>query len=268
MNKKNSVNSGHETADLMSSSGQGIEIQALGVPSTFVVGPNGPGLNVSSEDMRLISNRKDYLSVLDSEKCNEHGMPLNVKLSLTNLIGDAVRRMLLETRDSWESYCIRVVQDYHERIPHSQQSIEFSASGDTLRDAMNWRKAITRYLEVDGHNRCPADVVESLIAGLSQPYQAHCRRALANRLGYVGVPLLDGDDSAACYGEFLKEAGEAIAAVSLIFRDHEIHEHDLPHIPKAIKEIAEARQQLAAMQRRLELALERKRGGPVNITAK
>ncbi|MGX5913926.1 hypothetical protein ACR0ST_04270 [Aliidiomarina sp. Khilg15.8] len=253
MNKHNTAGSGSETAELMSQLGHSVEVATMGGKTQHVT--------VSS---------KDYMSVLGSEKCNENGMPLNVKLSLTNLIGDAVRQMLLETRDSWESYCIRVVQDYRERIPQSQQDIEFSDSGDTLRDAMNWRKAITRYLEVDGHNRCPADIVESMIAGLTQPYQSHCRRALANRIGYVGVPLLDGDDSAACYGEFLKEAGEAIAAVSVIFHDHQITDQDKVHIPKAIHEIREARSQLANMQRKLELALDcggRVAGGPVRSEA-
>lgn len=250
MKQQNTAGSGSEASELVSQLGPTVDITSM----------EGKQRNVPIHG-------KEYLSVLDSEKCNENGMPLNVKLSMTNLIGDAVRQMLLETRDSWESYCIRVVQDYRERIPASQQDIEFSNSGDTLRDAMNWRKAITRYLEVDGHNRCPADIIESMIAALSQPYQSNCRRAVANRQGYVGVPLLDGDESAACYGQFLKEAGEAIAAVSVIFHDHQITEQDKVHIPKAITEIQEARAQLANMQRRLELALDpkgRATGGPIN----
>lgn len=193
--------------------------------------------------------------VLESIECFRHKMPETAIISRCLVIEEYVRKMLTETRDSWESYSIRVVEDYKRRVPEHQRTIDFSHSGETFRDAGNWRKSIQRFLEHGSSMRAPIELEESLVAALTQPYLNQCRRVLANRYGFVGVPLLSAGDNAH-YGAFLKEIGECVSSVSEIFADQKVDLADLPNIPKAIQMIAQARTELAAMQGRLEKALQ------------
>ncbi|MCS4231389.1 hypothetical protein EDF77_1899 [Stenotrophomonas maltophilia] len=99
----------------------------------------------------------------------------------------------------------------------------------------------------NGTVKMPADLEESWVRALPQPWSDNCARELANRYGFIGarMPKLSPQAGVLCVGRISVEYGQTIEALANVLADGRVCVQDVPELRTAREELAQMR---AAME--------------------
>ncbi|ULQ45952.1 hypothetical protein JN531_012665 [Flagellatimonas centrodinii] len=172
---------------------------------------------------------------------------------------ECVWRHILEARYAGRHamlpYAVEVVMHYHATVPDIARTVVFRVvDGDyTSRGDRYWQQ-ITRMLmaEVD-NTRLPADLEESLVLCLPQPYRDRCIQALAARYNLLAVPIPDDTPVGhmASVADFTGAAGGVLSRLAEVLDDQVIDERDAEKAPGTLVAVDKAIGILQSIRSRL-----------------
>lgn len=156
-----------------------------------------------------------------------------------------LRALLRETRTSWPTLASRVVEHYHARTPLHARAVRFHVGGDAYDDMRANAQLLRRWFDEDTNARLPADLEEAVVLALDEPYRARCLEDLAARYGLLAVPAaLEAGAAEFCdhrrLAGFMREAGEAAAAVARMLDDGRIGPEDQPLVEATVNQLRRA----------------------------
>lgn len=162
-----------------------------------------------------------------------------------------VQAYLLNEVISQETYAEQVREHYEGLIPQGRRIIAFHTGGDAVTDMKANGQLVKRM--IDRTVRLPADLEESLVRALAEPYRAQCRRDLMGRYGSLDVRIpSEGDQSIGDVAALSHEFAEALEALTPIVADGRIDEADREHAGEAIKELLDLEAAACALRARLQ----------------
>ena len=164
------------------------------------------------------------------------------------------RRLLHETSISEYVFATEVRDHYELLVPPSARSIEWSQHPDPTTRMRRDAEKLSRWFRDDVHARFPVEALEAFITAFPVERRFALQQELAERQDLLAVPMphdMAGAD-AANLGRVAKEAGEAIVALSEMFKDGRIDMRDAGLAPAALNEIEQALAALVEMRERIE----------------
>jgi len=174
----------------------------------------------------------------------------------SGVVLDYVRRYLAETSMSLSKYAQVVVEVYHVRVPDPKQRVmQFHESADAVADYSANDQLIRRL--VSERVNFPADLEESFVLALAEPYQSECLQALAERYCCLAVkiPVAESCEDTANLSRILKETGDVMSSLGPIFANGKIDADDAPHAKFALQQLNEAMAEMIQMSMRLNKIL-------------
>lgn len=93
----------------------------------------------------------------------------------------------------------------------------------------------------NGTVKMPADLEESWVRALPQPWSDNCARELANRYGFIGarMPELSPQAGVLCVGRISVEYGQTMEAIARVLADGQICAQDVPALRVAAEEMGQ-----------------------------
>ena len=151
-----------------------------------------------------------------------------------------VREALRHSGLTEQSLAAEVVEQYHRRTSLHERNVEFH-SGTTTKQIDEAQRANAQLLRrmFGGLVRMPADLEESIVLALPEPYRRRLLRELAGRHGLLAVPMPSADcvSQHQALADLAREFGEAVEKVSPMLADGKIDASDAAHAPAAIREL-------------------------------
>lgn len=140
-----------------------------------------------------------------------------------------VWQMLTERRMSMGSYAQHVVDAYHAKVAEEARCIDFKMKGDVFQCQKINAQKLSRFMpsrfahmSADMQDddrapvRLPAELEESMVGAMLEPYRTNCTKDLARRYGLMGVvsPSLQSITGVASLAELTREMAEAMVATA------------------------------------------------------
>lgn len=171
----------------------------------------------------------------------------------TETIFRHTNRQIHETRCTWQTFAMRVVDEYHARVPAEARSVIFKVEGDMFRVAATNTQRLHRYMEMDADTRMPVEIEEAWVQALIEPYRTECVRDLARRYGLLDVPIpsITGVSDVQGVSRLSREFGETLESMAPMLDDTRIDAADLPLIPEAMRQLDEMIAAAIAIKARL-----------------
>lgn len=153
-------------------------------------------------------------------------------------------------------FATRVAELYLQRVPALHRVVKFvkmDGSTDDLLAAERRNFEIVLHL-IKGTTRFPADIEESWIDALPEPYRKDLIRELAQRVGLIGARQaeLSADDHAANLADVLADAGRIAQALAQAYADGKLTREDAPACQRALPIVARGIADLASLQVQLQ----------------
>ena len=155
------------------------------------------------------------------------------------------------------SFAGELVEVYHRLVPVDEREVEFHV-GSTTDSIIKAARANAQIVQriFDGTVRFPLDLVEAWGLALPEPYGLEFRRAMARRLGFVGVLPPSEQGAAGDVSALATEFGETMAALAPLLADGRIDDSDNPAlVRKALREGTDLMAVWLALQQQLLAAL-------------
>lgn len=141
----------------------------------------------------------------------------------SEVISRYIRRLTRETRWSEETWSVRVVEEWHARVPESARGNDFRDSGPVAAQLQHNGRKIRRWGDSDVSARPSIDVEESLVQALPEPYRSECLAELTARHGGLFVAIAGAADGPLrAPAELLTECGQALQALGKLLADGKI----------------------------------------------
>lgn len=153
---------------------------------------------------------------------------------------DHTRRMLDQTAMCTRKFAMHVAEQYVALVAPDQRQVPFrlGVTGDDLIKAEKHNaQQIGRYM--DGTIKAlPADLEDSWVLAMPEPFRGDCERELAQRRGrYSERKLASGEAGEVVgVGQILLEFGQLMEALGPALADGSITEADLPHARRILNE--------------------------------
>ena len=140
---------------------------------------------------------------------------------------------------SMEKYAIGVVQAYHARTPDHLRSVAFDVDRADPYAAARANAQKVRRMFFGGPVRMAAELEESLVLALPEPFRSACQRELAERYGLLAAKLPSGvaGEQVQHVAELITTAGDALAALAPVLSDGVIDADDAAGIPAALERL-------------------------------
>jgi hypothetical protein len=157
----------------------------------------------------------------------------------TEVIRRHLQEMLRKTRCSEQTFCQRVVEEYHARVAPEARVVDFRTEGDVYHRVVINTQKIMRWFDNGVQVRLPVDLEEACVYALAGKYTEECMAELAKRYGFLPPSrraAVDGPaaQAAACIAA---DAGAVLSSLAVMLVDGRITEEDRPHIPEALTKI-------------------------------
>ena len=172
-----------------------------------------------------------------------------------------VTNYLLSSSTSDMTFSVAVMDEYCRRVPNvNARVVPVHSSFDPLKDQRLNRQTVMRF--VNREQRLPADLEESVVSVLPEPFQSDCLRDLSARYDLLAVRVVTHEpgDDVANLNRILKETGDMIAALAPVLADGVIDNDDRPYAKDALTKINDALAGLVEMQARITKILPGKGG--------
>lgn len=176
------------------------------------------------------------------------------------------RAMISETSITLEKFVLCLVEA-HEPVTRSGGAYRFKDTGNLIVDITANVRRVERWMKDNpsaSDGRLPVDVEESWIAAMPSPYQVACKRELAARFGFLGVPIpvpgvVQDHQSLAA---LMREAAEAVGAIApMLETGGGIGPEDAHLADNALEQLRDVVRECYALQSRIDIACGRHRNG-------
>lgn len=157
-------------------------------------------------------------------------------------------------------FATTVSDTYQARVAELDRVVDFHV-GTTTEQIVKAEKAnlqlVTRFLR--GVVKLPADLEESWVASLPEPFRTDCARELAQRYGFIGarMPATGIAAQTLSAAGVTLEVGHLLQEIAQVMADHEVNAADLPALRRAVKEVGDTSAELASLHATLEREIER-----------
>ncbi len=157
-------------------------------------------------------------------------------------LGALIFDALAQSRTGWREYTAAVVDHYHDTVPRDERVVEFQVAATAERYeavARNNTQTVRRY--VAGERVLVADLEESLVAALPEPWRERVLAALLARSGlmYARTPpaVTDGVGQVRTSADLMRRAATAMDRLAPMLDDQRIGPEDRAHFPEALQAI-------------------------------
>jgi len=165
-------------------------------------------------------------------------------------------RLINETVVSWASYAADVVVHYERLVAVEVRNIHWSQHKDVPTrmklDGQDLRRFEGDYKSAYG---LPAELEESMVMALPEPYKAACVADLAARYGCYATPVLEKGGAVIGLGTFAIEVGEWLQVTGQMLDDGVINGDDAELAQQAIHEGDDVIAAVLALQKQCEAVL-------------
>lgn len=149
------------------------------------------------------------------------------------------RQMLDETATNANSFAMEVAERYTRTVAPDVRHAAFRVGeGDALIAAMRNNGQILRRFMDGSVKVLPADLEDSWVMALPEPYRSDCERELAQRRGRWSTPELPATESGQAIGlaQLMADVAQLFEALAPALADGKITAEDLPHARRILKE--------------------------------
>lgn len=141
-----------------------------------------------------------------------------------------------------------IAEQYMHDVAPGERILAFhvGTDADSMEKAQKANAQIVARIR-NGTVKMPADLEESWVRALPQPWSDNCARELANRYGFIGarMPKMSPQAGVLCVGRISVEYGQTVEALANVLADGRVCPQDLPELRTAREELAQLR---AAME--------------------
>lgn len=169
----------------------------------------------------------------------------------TEILGSHINRHIADSSTSFQTFTRRVREAWMKRHPE-KHSVEWSQHPDAYEQVEADAQKLARMMP-GGPVRMPLDLLPCLLDALPESSRAAAHADLACLLGILiaDKPLADSA-AVATFGSLLRETGESVQALALVFADGSLSAADSALIPEALRQLREQQGVLASMIEQLE----------------
>jgi hypothetical protein len=174
---------------------------------------------------------------------------------LQNVIYGYTRRVFDETAMNAQSFAMVLAEKYLALNAPDVRSVPFRLGDDLAADMRNNAQILRRYM--DGTVKVlPADLVDTWVLSLPEPFRAECERDLARRRGLLPVRMVDaGVARDVGLADLALEFGQLIEAISPALANGRIDGGDLPFARRILDESDDLISAVLAMRRQVQAIL-------------
>lgn len=175
------------------------------------------------------------------------------KLKPYEVMAQMVQIMIrVEHATTWETYTQNVVDHYLATIPADKREISFHTGRDAKRDMESNAQIIRRAVDDTSIDKL-AELQDSLIYAMAEPYKSRCLQELLSRYDMLPVPMPGGGmiEDHESVAHLFEKVGKATTTLALMLEDGQIGPEDLHLKPTAIAELTDVQTTTQAIIERI-----------------